>query len=73
MGDSQAIVFPVPPPLSPSSGSPLGGDLVTINGIPVDATTTVTFGSVALAAVTVIDARTARVLTPPGAPRPASP
>ena len=67
MGDSQAIVFPVPPPLSPSSGSPLGGDLVTINGIPVDGTTTVTFGSMALA-VTVIDARTARILTPPGNP-----
>ena len=65
---------PVLTALSPTSGSSAGGDLVTISGANFGASTVVRFGVDALdgsggtpaTGVTLIDANTLQVITPPG-------
>ena len=63
---------PVVTAVSPGSGNPAGGDLVTIVGSDFDTlgTVTVTFGLNDAAGVTVIDSSTITCLTPPGTPGP---
>jgi hypothetical protein len=61
------IIIPGPA-IKPPNGSPLGGELVTVTRVPVDTTTTVTFGSAAAPVVSVVDSLTALVLTPPRDP-----
>jgi IPT/TIG domain-containing protein len=57
---------PVPPAVVPSTGSPLGGDTVTITGLIVNDQTTVTFNGVPALSLAVLSARELRVVTPPG-------
>jgi hypothetical protein len=56
------------PGISPSEGSPLGGEAVTINGTGFDASTTVTFASAPATAVRVLTATQLTAVTPPGEP-----
>src|SRR5215831_9153714 len=56
------------PGVSPSEGSPLGGEAVTIAGTGFDASTTVTFGSVPATTVRVLSAFQLTAVTPPAEP-----
>jgi len=54
--------------VSPSSGPPSGGGTVTITGTDLTGTTNVTFGGVAAANITVVDASTVTATVPAGSP-----
>ena len=60
--------FGIVPGISPLEGSPLGGEAVTITGPGLDASATVTFGSVPAASVRLVSAGQLVVVTPPAEP-----
>jgi IPT/TIG domain-containing protein len=59
--------FGHPPRLKPASGSPLGGDAVTITGQGLVAGTTVAFGATPATTVTIVSPGKIVAVTPPGA------
>ncbi|MGE3165737.1 MAG: IPT/TIG domain-containing protein, partial [Planctomycetota bacterium] len=66
-----AFTFDAPPTLvsiAPTSGSPLGGTVVTLTGTAFTAATSVTFGGTPAASVTFVNATTLDATTPAHAP-----